>query len=414
MSPSVPAVPLRIESPGARRHRLNGPELRCIPWLRGALWRPLWALPLIWACASGAASAATRVADCPLAHAAYSSRTVLLDLLLDPAARAVLEREAPAVLRPPFGDGAWPLEPPSFAAIVTPEQLLGMLQPGSGAANVLDATLAKVPVSEAATRARCARYDTTPPALPRRIRRPAMLVFDKINGFRDAPSVEAAAAALGGMAARRGWTLVSSDNAAVFNARDLARFDAVVWNNVSGDVLTLTQQRAFRRWLAAGGGYAGIHGAAGDPVYVWDWYADALIGARFKGHPMNPQFQAARVVIADPANAITRGLGDGWTLSEEWYSFDASPRLTGARVLATLDESSYSPVGIGGLDLRMGDHPIAWTRCIGSGRVFYTAIGHRPENYREPHSAALLEQGIEWVLGRGATRCRNGAETQRR
>lgn len=338
---------------------------------------------------------------------------MLLDLLLDPAARAVLEREAPAVLKPPFGDGAWPLEPPSFAAIVTPEQLLRMLPPGSGSASTLDAALAQVPVTEAATRARCARYDATPPALPRGIRRPAVLVFDKITGFRDAPSVDAAAAALDSMAARRGWTLVTSGNAAVFNAHDLARFDVVVWNNISGDALTVSQQQAFRRWLAAGGGYAGIHSSAGDPMYVWDWYADALLGARFKGHPMNPQFQAARIVIADPANAITRGLGEGWTMSEEWYSFESSPRRSGARVLATLDESSYSPVGIGDLDLRMGDHPIAWTRCIGDGRVFYTAIGHRPENYSEPHSATLLEQGIEWALGRGATRCRNGSEMPR-
>jgi type 1 glutamine amidotransferase len=414
-------APPRIESPAACRRAAP----RRAPWLIPLLAPRL--APLLWACTvvvgagtsvaavgTPATVAGTPVTDCPLAHAAYSSRTVLLDLLLDPAARAVLERETPAVLKPPFGDGAWPLEPPSFAAIVTPEQLLRMLPPGSGSASALDAALAEIPVTDAATRARCARYDAVPPTLPRRIRRPAVLVFDKITGFRDTPSVDAAAAALGAMAARRGWTLVSTDNAAVFNARDLARFDAVVWNNISGDALTLSQQSAFRRWLAAGGGYAGIHGSAGDPVYVWDWYADALIGARFRGHPMNPQFQSARVVVSDPANAITRGLGDGWTMSEEWYSFESSPRLTGAHVLATLDESSYSAVGIGGLDLRMGDHPIAWTRCIGSGRVFYTAIGHRPESYSEPHSAALLEQGIEWALGRGATRCRDGKELPRR
>jgi uncharacterized protein len=368
-------------------------------------------LGLIWTCAVFASG--TTVTDCPLARAPYSSRTPLLDLLLDPAARAVLAREAPAVLKPPFADEDWPLQPPSFAAIVTPELLLRMLPPGSGSAAALDTALAQVPVTEAATSVRCARYDAMPPKLPRHILRPAILLFDKINGFRDAPSVDAAAAALRAMAARRGWTLVASDNAAVFNARDLARFDVVVWNNVSGDALTVTQQRAFRRWLAAGGGYAGIHGSAGDPVYVWGWYADALIGARFKGHPMNPQFQAANVVVADAANAITRGLGAGWTMSEEWYSFESSPRVNGAHVLATLDEASYSPVGMGGVDLHMGDHPIAWTRCIDAGRVFYTAIGHRPESYSEPHSVALLEQGVEWAMGRGEARCGAGREVPR-
>jgi type 1 glutamine amidotransferase len=379
----------------------------------GARGRAVVLTLLAWSgAASGAATPA--IVDCPLGHAPYSSRTMLLDLLLDPSARAVLERDAPGLLKPPFGDADWPLRPPSFAAIVTPEALLRILPPGSGSAAALDAALAQVPVTETATRARCARYDAVPPRLPRRIHRPAILVFDKITGFRDSPSVDAAAAALRGMAARRGWTLLTTENGAVFNARDLARFDAVVWNNVSGDALTIAQQQAFRRWLSAGGGYAGIHGSAGDPVYVWDWYADTLIGARFKGHPIDPQFQAAGVVVAEPSNGITRGLGAGWTMTEEWYSFEPSPRLNGAHVLATLDESSYAPVGIGGVDLRMGDHPIAWTRCIGDGRVFYTAIGHRPESYSEPHSLALLEQGIAWAMGRGETRCRAGREVPRR
>jgi uncharacterized protein len=58
----------------------------------------------------------------------------------------------------------------------------------------------------------------------------------------------------------------------------------------------------------------------------------------------------------------------------------------------------------------MGDHPIAWTQCIGDGRSFYSAIGHRPESYIEPHSVRLLEQGIAWAAGLGETRCVNGKE----
>jgi type 1 glutamine amidotransferase len=300
--------------------------------------------------------------------------------------------------------------PPSFGTIVTPEWLLKLRPDAEALARRLDAALAPVKLTGEAIRRRCARYDEVPPKLPSRIDRPAILVFDKITGFRDSPSVDAASAALKAMAARRGWTLVFSDNGAVFNRRDLARFDAVLWNNVSGDALTLTQRKAFRRWIEGGGGFAGIHGSGGDPVYIWDWYADALIGARFAGHPMTPQYQQARVRIEDPANAITAGLGAGWTMPEEWYSFAESPRKRGARILATLDEASYSPVGWGGADIRMGDHPIAWTRCLGKGRSFYTAIGHRPESYSEPNSLALLEQGIAWAARLGETRCSGGQE----
>jgi len=120
---------------------------------------------------------------------------------------------------------------------------------------------------------------------------------------------------------------------------------------------------------------------------------------------MSPQFQSARVVVDDLHDPLTADLGPDWTMTEEWYSFAASPRAKGVHVLAHLDEDSYSPVGFGGQNLRMGDHPIAWTRCIGAGRSFYSAIGHRPESYTEPHSLELLDRGIAWAAGQGATHC---------
>jgi len=175
-------------------------------------------------------------------------------------------------------------------------------------------------------------------------------------------------------------------------------------------VLTLSQRQVFKSYIERGGGFVGVHGSGGDPVYYWDWYADTLIGARFAGHPMNPQFQDARVVIEDDQSAIVRNLAPGWTMKDEWYSFRSNPRTGGARVLAALDEASYSLKGMAGEDLHMGDHPIAWTKCIGNGRSFYSAIGHRPESYSEPHYVKLLEQGITWAAGVGETHCRDGTE----
>jgi type 1 glutamine amidotransferase len=56
----------------------------------------------------------------------------------------------------------------------------------------------------------------------------------------------------------------------------------------------------------------------------------------------------------------------------------------------------------------MGDHPIAWTRCIGRGRSFYSAIGHRPESYAVPSHVRLLEQAVEWAAGSGEAGCPAG------
>lgn len=336
--------------------------------------------------------------DCPAAFRPYSSGTPLLDLMLNPAAKAVVDRDLPGFFAklPPILTKP---TPPTLADILTirimssefapmPEQVL----------DKLDKDLSAVPVTRAAAVARCARYDHTPPVLPEKLDRPAILLFSKSNGFRDDPSVNAAKAALKTMAERKHWTLFFSDNAAVFNAGDLKRFDAVVWNNVSGDVLTLAQRKHFKNYMDGGGGFVGLHGSGGDFFYDWDWYADTLIGARFKSHPMGPQFQVAKLNIDDKTDPILRGVQPGWTMTDEWYSFKTNPRQNGAHVLVTLDESTYRPMA-GKLDLRMGDHPIAWTKCIGKGRSFYTAIGHRPESYSEPNTNKLIENGVAWAAG---------------
>jgi type 1 glutamine amidotransferase len=367
--------------------------------------------------ALGTTAHAANVADCPLAKQAYSIDSPLIDVLINPDTKAAIARVNPDLLAkmpPMFLKGTTP----SFAAIISLRTLQAYASMPAGLLEQLDRALAAVPVTAEASVARCARYDRQPPELPRSLKHPALLIFDKINGFRDDPSVNAATAALKSMAERRGWTLVFSDNGAVFNARDLKRFDAVVWNNISGDVLTMPQRAAMKRYIESGGGFAAFHGSGGDPDYYWDWYADTLIGARFKGHPNWPQFQSAKVLVEDTANSIVAGLGTGWEMTEEWYSFKSSPRLKGAHVLVTLDEKSYQPVGrmrpdMPEADMRMGDHPLAWTQCIVNGRSFYSAIGHRPESYTEAHSLQLLEQGIAWAAGLGATRCRAGREIAR-
>lgn len=345
-----------------------------------------------------APAAARAVTDCPLRDLPFSADSPLIDLLLSPAAKAMINAEMGGGLdRAPerfFGT-----QPPTFAAILTLKEasrFTGM-KPDKIAA--LDARLRALPVTAADRVARCARYDNEVPrfSLPRG--RPNVLLFEKINGFKDVPSVNAAHAAFVAMAARKGWNLVTTEKGGAFNRATLRRFDAVIWNNISGDVLSLSQRRAFEQYVEGGGAFVGVHGTAGDFIYFWDWYVDTLIGARFIGHPMNPQFQDARVVVEAKDHPIARGMPGEWTMNDEWYSFRASPRMTGATVIATLDESTYKQAGPMGQQLSMGsDHPIAWTRCVGQGRSFYSAIGHRPETYTEPRNAVMLENAMDWAI----------------
>ncbi|HEX4769980.1 MAG TPA: ThuA domain-containing protein [Bryobacteraceae bacterium] len=240
-------------------------------------------------------------------------------------------------------------------------------------------------------------YETVPPRLPAKLSPPAILVFSKTNGFREDAAVRAANTALGAIAAKRGWSAFFTENGAVFNPADLSRFQATVWNNTSGDVLTPDQKQAFRSYIENGGGFVGIHGAGGDPRYEWRWYVDTLLGAEFKGHPLHPQFQRAVIHIEDPNDVTMAGLPTEWSRVDEWYSFEKSPRGGGIKVLATLDERTYSPKMFW-KDISMGaDHPIIWKHCVGNGRVFYSALGHSASTYQEPLHLKELESGIAWV-----------------
>jgi type 1 glutamine amidotransferase len=297
--------------------------------------------------------------------------------------------------------------PPTFASIVTLRMMASFARVPEESLSTAASDLAALPITDADREARCARYDDGRPKFKMPQGHPRLLVFEKITGFRDSPSVAAADAALRDMAQRNGWALVATDKGGAMSASILKKFDAVIWNNVSGDVLTLTERSALQHYVEHGGGFVAFHGAGGDPVYFWDWYADTLIGARFIGHPLSPQFQEARIVVADDPTSIARDLAPGWVMTDEWYSFKSSPRSSGAHVIATLDESTYSPKGMGNQDLRMGDHPIAWTKCIGNGRAFYSAIGHRPETYSEPHNVTLLEHAILWAAGAGNRSCKD-------
>lgn len=346
--------------------------------------------------------------DCPLRDSPFSVDSPLLDVLLSAKARQVVNREAPTLLAA-LPERLQKLDAPAFAAILTLRMMAKSKKLDAALLGKLDAALRVEKVTAADKIARCARYDEEPLSSLPAPGRPAILVFQKINGFRDGPSVDAGEHALRAIAARKGWNVIVTDRGGAMTAKTLSHFDAVVWNNVSGDVLTNRQRAAFRRYIEHGGGFVGIHGAGGDLAYFWDWYVDDLIGARFRGHPTEPSFQDARVKVDHPENAVTRGLAASWMMNDEWYSFYNNPRARGSNILLALDEMTYSPRG-GGADISMGDHPIAWSRCLGDGRAFYTAIGHRPETYDVPDNRRFLEQAIAWAAKRGETRCDHGRE----
>ena len=242
-------------------------------------------------------------------------------------------------------------------------------------------------------------YDTVAPNIPD-LPRPAILVLHKTNGFIHKEGLPAATAMLTELAAEQGWHIYQTDNAASHNAADLARFDAVIWNNTSGDILTESQRADFRAWLEAGGQWLGLHAAGGDPAYAWQWYMETLLGAQFIGHTMSPQFQDADVLKVE-ASPLTAHLPSPWRIAqEEWYAFDRNPRETGSTILLAMDESSYDVEETFFPDASMpGEHPIAWTHALGEGRVIYSAIGHTAATYALPEYRAFVVQAVKQMTG---------------
>jgi len=252
-------------------------------------------------------------------------------------------------------------------------------------------------------------HETEPVALPAELRSPAILLFTKTNGFRHEEGIPAGIALIESIAKRRGWSIFHTESGAAFTPENLARFSATVWHQVSGDVLNDEQEDTVKRWIEGGGGWVGIHGAGGDSFYAWPWYKDVLLGALFIGHPMGPQFQDAKLVVEDRTHPATAGLPESFVHNEEWYSFDRNPRSSGYHILATVDESTYSPrLKMLGMDrdLKMGaDHPVIWWHCVGKGRAFYSALGHQAKSYQTPEMEKLLEGAIAWAAGLEGERC---------
>ncbi len=248
-----------------------------------------------------------------------------------------------------------------------------------------------------------ADHDTTPPEIPADFgqgKALRVLVFSKTNSFRHDDGISGARRALDAIAGKRDFALLHSENGALFEASQLARFDVVVFSNASGDMLSDEQDHAFETWLSQGGGWIGIHAAGDNSHDAWRWYHDNLIGGTFIGHILGPQTQKARVVVEDRAHPVTRDLPAEFEHEEEWYSWDESPRALGFQVLLTVDEASYDPTirFMGSeTDIRMGDHPIVWWRCVARGRALYTTLGHWGRAYENPAYAKLLENALAWA-----------------
>jgi cytochrome c len=222
---------------------------------------------------------------------------------------------------------------------------------------------------------------------------PRILVFSKTEGYRH-DCIPAANAALRKLCIANGIAVDTTEDAADFTAKNLRRYNAVVFLCTTGDVLTPAQETDFERYIQAGGGYVGIHSAT-DTEYGWTWYG-GLVGAYFSSHPAQ---QEATLHIDNHDHSATKHLpGKEWKRFDEWYNFKSlNPNV---KVLLSLDETSYK----GGDMCQPGQtgacHPASWYHNYDGGRSFYTALGHTKESYAEQAFLQHVLGGIHYAIGK--------------
>jgi cytochrome c len=216
------------------------------------------------------------------------------------------------------------------------------------------------------------------------------LVFSKTLLFRHA-SITNGIVAIKKLGEQNHFHVDATEDAGAFVPANLAKYRVIIFLSTSGNILDGQQQAAFKDYVEHGGGLAAVHAAVAGDVATegsWPWYGEALC-ASFTNHSSVVQ---AAIEIEDKHNPSTAGLPAKWVRTDEWYNFIASPRGK-ARVLMTLDEGTYKGGTMG------GDHPIAWCRKLGQGRIWYTALGHTEASFSKPLFLEHLLGGIELAAG---------------
>ena len=120
-----------------------------------------------------------------------------------------------------------------------------------------------------------------------------------------------------------------------------------------------------------------------------------LLGAEFLSH--GRQFEG-RVKVVDGGHPTMRSMPAEIVLMDEWYVF-RNVDVEGLHVLAVLETAS-EPLGQALYDRPA--YPVIWCKAVGSGRVFYNAMGHREDVWDNPIFQEAFLDALDWSLGNSA------------
>jgi uncharacterized protein len=249
----------------------------------------------------------------------------------------------------------------------------------------------------------------------------SVLVFTKSSGFEHTvvkrvdgkPSlVDDTINELGN---KHGFSAVVTKDGRIFDSKEFHSYAAVVFYT-TGDLTIMgtdgkppMSPKGKQTLLDAvrdGMGFVGVH-AASDTFHTMPDPEDRsnryiahgdqedpylrMLGAEFITHGREPRLQDANLIVNDPKFPGLEGVTSPVSFNEEWYSMkDFMPDL---HVILALDTH-----GMKGECYQRAPYPVTWARQHGKGRVFYTAMGDRPENWKNEFFLNLLAGGIRWSI----------------
>jgi type 1 glutamine amidotransferase len=83
--------------------------------------------------------------------------------------------------------------------------------------------------------------------------------------------------------------------------------------------------------------------------------------------------------------------GEGFDLTDEWYSLKNF--ASNMHVLLVQETA-----GMTGAPYQRPAYPATWAKMHGTGRVFYTSMGHREDVWENPIFQDILFGGISWAV----------------
>lgn len=179
---------------------------------------------------------------------------------------------------------------------------------------------------------------------------------------------------------------ISESLDAYLNKRKMRNYSVIVPIWTMGEI-TREQSAGLQDAIRYGVGLAGWHGGMCDS-FRQDTGYQFMTGGQWVAHPGGVINYTVNVLDTD--DPITRGLKDFRMQSEQYY-MHTDP---GNEVLVT---TTFTGRHGGASWIRGTVMPVAWKRCFGKGRVFYSSLGHVAADFDVPEALEIAKRGIQWA-----------------